>query len=89
MAKTLLTVRMDEELKQEFDDFCADVGMNSSVAVTLFVRTVLRERRIPFEITNRPPLGTVSAVRAGDKELDEGRLPEYDSVDGMMKDLSK
>jgi DNA-damage-inducible protein J len=41
---------MDEAVKRAFDAFCADVGMNASVAVNLFARTVLRERRIPFEI---------------------------------------
>lgn len=51
MAQTTLNVRMDESVKQQFDAFCTDVGMNASVAVNLFVKTVIRERRIPFEIT--------------------------------------
>ena len=51
MAQVTLSVRMDEDVKERFDDFCAEVGMNASVAVNLFVRTVLRERRIPFEIS--------------------------------------
>ncbi|SHN87997.1 type II toxin-antitoxin system RelB/DinJ family antitoxin [Desulfitobacterium chlororespirans] len=50
MAQTTLNVRIDESVKQQFDAFCTDVGMNSSVAVNLFVKAVLRERRIPFEI---------------------------------------
>ncbi len=50
MAQTTLNVRIDESVKQQFDAFCSDVGMNASVAVNLFVKAVLRERRIPFEI---------------------------------------
>ncbi len=42
---------MDEEVKRQFDAFCASVGMNASVAVNLFAKAVLRERRIPFEIS--------------------------------------
>jgi addiction module RelB/DinJ family antitoxin len=42
---------MDEDIKKRFDAFCADAGMNASVAVNLFARAVLREKRIPFEIT--------------------------------------
>lgn len=51
MAQTTLSVRMDEKLKKDFDAFCSDVGMNTSVAINLFARAVLRERRIPFEIS--------------------------------------
>ncbi|MHB1152983.1 MAG: type II toxin-antitoxin system RelB/DinJ family antitoxin [Eubacteriales bacterium] len=50
MAQTTLSIRMDENVKKQFDAFCAEVGMNTSVAITLFVKAVLRERKIPFEI---------------------------------------
>jgi DNA-damage-inducible protein J len=42
---------MDEDIKKRFDLFCADAGMNATVAVNLFARAVLREKKIPFEIT--------------------------------------
>ena len=51
MSQAMLSVRMEESLKQEFDAFCAEIGMNASVAVNIFARTVVREKRIPFEIT--------------------------------------
>ncbi len=50
MAQTTLSVRMDENVKKQFDTFCNAVGMNSYVAINLFVKTVIRENRIPFEI---------------------------------------
>lgn len=50
MTQTTLSVRMDEDIKKRFDAFCTDAGMNTSVAVNLFARAVLREQRIPFEI---------------------------------------
>ena len=51
MAQINLNIRMDEDIKRRFDIFCADAGMNASVAVNMFARAVLRERRIPFRIT--------------------------------------
>jgi len=42
---------MDEDIKRRFDNFCSKVGLNSSVAVNMFVRAVLYENRIPFDIT--------------------------------------
>ena len=52
MAQATMNVRMDENVKKDFDEFCAEVGMNASVAVNVFVRAVLRSRSIPFEITD-------------------------------------
>lgn len=50
MSQSTLSIRMDKEVKERFDTFCADAGMNASVAVNMFARAVLREKRIPFEI---------------------------------------
>ena len=50
MNQTVLSVRIDEDIKRRFDAFCADAGMNASVAVNIFVRAVIREKKIPFEI---------------------------------------
>jgi DNA-damage-inducible protein J len=47
-----MNIRIDENIKRDFDAFCSDVGINPSAAVNMFARAVLRERRIPFEITN-------------------------------------
>jgi len=45
---------MDSEVKEQFEAFCAQAGMNTTVAFNLFVRAVLRERRLPFDITTEP-----------------------------------
>ena len=50
MNQSTLSVRIDEDIKRRFDAFCADAGMNASVAVNMFVRAVIREKKIPFEI---------------------------------------
>lgn len=55
MGHTTFSIRMDEDVKKQFDAFCASVGMNASTAFNLFARTVIRERRIPFEITDENP----------------------------------
>jgi DNA-damage-inducible protein J len=47
-----MNVRIDENVKKSFDEFCAEVGLNASVAVNMFVRAVLRSRSIPFSITD-------------------------------------
>ena len=51
MAQTTISARIDEHDKAAFDHFCDDVGLSTSAAISIFVKAVLRERRIPFEIT--------------------------------------
>ena len=55
MPTSTFSVRMDEKLKMDLDDLCAQFGMNTSTAINLFARAVVRERRIPFEISAVPP----------------------------------
>lgn len=50
MAQATITARVDERDKVNFDAFCSNVGLNTSTAINLFVKAVLRENRIPFEI---------------------------------------
>ena len=41
---------LDDTLKKKFDMICDDFGFTSTAAITVFMKTVVRERRIPFEI---------------------------------------
>lgn len=50
MALATFSVRMDENLKKQFDILCSEFGMNATTAVNVFARAVVRERKIPFEI---------------------------------------
>lgn len=54
MAQTTFSIRMDEGLKEQFDNLCKEFGMNASTAFNIFARAVVRERKIPFEITATP-----------------------------------
>ena len=87
MSQTTLNVRMDEDLKARFDAFCAAVGMNASVAVNLFVKTVVREQRIPFEITTIPNADTRAAIEEMERDMKSGTMKRYQDVDEMMRDL--
>jgi len=50
MAQATITARVDSRDKVDFDYFCTNVGLSTSAAINLFVKAVLRENRIPFEI---------------------------------------
>ncbi len=52
MSQSTFSVRMDENLKRQFDGLCQEFGMTASTAINVFARAVVRERRIPFAIAS-------------------------------------
>lgn len=50
MAQSAVTVRLDSEMKLQFDKLCEEFGMSANTAFNIFVNTVVRRRKIPFEI---------------------------------------
>ena len=45
-----LNVHVDANDKKEFEQFCSSVGMNVSTAINMFIKEVLREQKLSFEI---------------------------------------
>ena len=64
MAQATFSVRMDENLKRQFDALCADFGMNATTAFNIFARAVVRERRIPFSIQASDEAKRTDGVKA-------------------------
>jgi DNA-damage-inducible protein J len=52
MASVNITVRVDEEVKKEFDEFCDNVGMNMTTAFNMFIKATLRTRELPFVVAD-------------------------------------
>ena len=50
MAQQTFSIRMDAQLKKEFDALVEDMGMNATTSFNIFARAVVREKKIPFEI---------------------------------------
>ena len=87
MAQTNLSVRVNELDKKNFELFCNETGMNVSVAINMFIKTVLRERRLPFEIKLDPFYSKsnieylekiVSDMKTGKAKFEEHDLIEDD-----------
>jgi DNA-damage-inducible protein J len=41
---------MDKELKESMEHVCKELGLNLTVAFTIFAKKMTREKRIPFDI---------------------------------------
>lgn len=51
---TNVTIRMDEGLKRQSEALFEEMGLSMTAAITLFIKTAVRENRIPFEIRVDP-----------------------------------
>lgn len=54
MSTTVVNVRMETQTKKDMSELCSELGLSMSTAFNLFAKTMVRERRIPFEITSDP-----------------------------------
>ena len=54
MAQTMLNVRISSEDKSRFEEFCKQTGLNISTCINMFVKAVLREKKLPFEVKADP-----------------------------------
>lgn len=90
MAQTNINIRIDENLKKEFDNLCQDLGLTMTTAFTVFVKTAVRRQGIPFEIAkNMPNAETISAIEESQAIKKKPSLGKsYTDVDAMMKEFT-
>ena len=89
MASTNINIRMDADLKRQFEAFCADIGMSMTTAFNVCAKKAVRENRIPFEISGDVPNAeTIEAIQEVKKmKADPSLGKTYTDVDQMMEDL--
>ena len=91
MRQININIRMDENLKQEFDRLCTELGLNMTTAFNIFARTVVRQHKIPFEIAfdhpnpNAETMEAIEEVKRMKKNPSLGK--SYTNVDQMMEEL--
>lgn len=84
-----VNIQMDNDLKQQFETFCNDVGLSMNMAIMVFVKKTVRENRIPFEIgIEIPNSETLEAIEEVKKmKADPSIGKTYSDVDQMMEEL--
>lgn len=83
MAQTNISIRIDEELKKQFEKFCSDTGMTMTTAFNIFVKKAVKEQRIPFEITADPFYSTANMERLEKavKDIENGKTTVHDLIE--------
>ena len=86
MGQTSVNIRMDEATKIAFEKFCQEIGLSVSAAFNIFAKTVVREQRIPFELTTEVP-NEVTRRAIENTRNGIGLSKGFNSVSELMEDL--
>ena len=78
-----INLRIDDTIKKNAEQACSDMGLSLSTAITIYLKKIGSERRIPFEITADPFYSeenmelinkTIKNVKEGKNTLKENEL---------------
>lgn len=76
MAQTLINFRIEENTKKELEKICNELGITMSTAFNIFAKKVIREKRIPFDVSIDPFYSdsNKNALKESIKQLEEGKV---------------
>ena len=83
MAKININFMLDEDIKNDMESACSEMGISMSTAFTLFAEKVAGERRIPFEISADPfhSESNISHLKRGIAALNAGEDVEHELIE--------
>ena len=83
MNMTSVTVRVDEDTKKQASDIAEDFGFDLSSVTRAFYRQIVRERRIPLNLSySNVPEETLEALAEARRMAKEG-APRFQDADAM------
>ena len=86
--QTNLNIRTDTEVKQNAEKIFAQLGLNLSTAVNIFLRQAIRQGGLPFEVKlDIPNEITAAAIEEGRELLHDKNANGYKSIDELRAAL--
>ena len=76
MAQTLVNFRIDEKTKKEMEQICDELGMNVTTALNIFIKKMVREKRIPYDVSLDPfySESNMKALETSKNELEKANV---------------
>ena len=90
MANAKINVCVDEETKKHVESLLDEMGLNMTTAINIYLKKIVKERCIPFEISARTPLEeTLAAIEEGRRIAKDDSVKGFDSVEELMASLNE
>ena len=88
MATANLNIRTDKDVKEQAERLFAELGLNMSTAVNMFLRTAIRENGIPFELKiDEPNAETIAAIEEGRRLAYDKNAKGYTNMEDLKNSL--
>ena len=88
MATTNLNIRTDKDIKEQADKIFAELGLNMTTAINIFLRTAIREHGIPFALKlDVPSEVTAAAIEEGRRIASDSSIKGYTDMDELKAAL--
>jgi DNA-damage-inducible protein J len=84
---TNVSIRMDVDLKKQAEELFSDLGMNMTVAMTMFLRQAVRRQGLPFEVSRVPNAETIAAMQEAERIAADPNIKGYTNLDELFRDL--
>ncbi len=85
MAQTLVNFRIDEESKKEMEKICNELGITMTTAFNMFMKKMIREKRIPFDVSIDPfySESNIKYLEKVTSDIDSGKakLEEHELIE--------
>mgnify|MGYP001041027973 CR=1 FL=1 len=83
MAQSMVSIRLDENLKKSMEQVCQELGMSMTTAFTIFAKKMSREKRIPFEVSVDPfySANNLEHLQRGIAALNAGKGIEHELIE--------
>ena len=81
MSTVKINVCTDAATKAEVERLLADMGLTMTAAINMYLKRILLEGGIPFDVTTRVPNSvTAEAINEGRRIARDKSVPGYNSV---------
>ena len=89
MAKVSTNITIDAEVKKQAQELFADLGMDLSTAINVFLKKALAEQGIPFEVSREIPNSvTAEAMDEFDEMIaNPGKYKRYSSFKDALNEV--
>jgi len=91
MSKALLSIKTDNQTKQDLKAFAAELGISSTAFVNIVIRQALRDRRLVLSTALEPTPYLVKIMEEVEEDLKTGRnmSPVFTSAKDMFEHLEQ
>lgn len=89
MASTNLNIRLDSEIKRKAQKIFSDLGLDTTTAINIFLRQVIRTNGLPFEVKgDTPNKETIEAINEIENLKNAPNKKVYYTFSELLEDVN-